>query len=177
MELTKADRINIIRDTVIDAINSKKQYMSKKTLNTTWEKFNDRYKSKPKLIKLYDEINKFNKEVKSYKDIKAVKDEIKKQNTKIKFTIGKRGNFDKKALGEVFKKSFITEDLDHPLEYIFKRLEHRLEQEFSANNKKFNLIAYIVFEYQVIKDKQLITRFFHSDTMFITSKNISYEEN
>ena len=172
MELDKTDRINHIRDAVIDAINAKKQYISKKTLNTTWEKFNDRYKSKAKLIKLYDEINKFNKEVKSYKDIKAVKDEIKKQNSKIKFTIGKRGNFDKKALGEVFKKSFITEDLDHPLDYIFKRLENRLEQEFYANSKKFNLIAYIVFEYQVIKNKQLIIRYFHSDTMFITSKNV-----
>ena len=93
MELDKTDRINHIRDAVIDAINAKKQYMSKKTLNTTWEKFN--YYSKPKkyskvkLIKLYNEVNKFNKEVKSYKDIKAVKDEIKKQNSKIKFKLFK----------------------------------------------------------------------------------------
>jgi hypothetical protein len=110
MEISKSDRINYIRDVVKKAINAKQSFMTKKTLNTTWEKFNDRYQSKAKLIKLYDEINKFNKEVKSFKDIKTIKDEIKKQNSKIKFTIGKRGNYDKKALGDIFKKSFITED-------------------------------------------------------------------
>jgi len=172
MEISKSDRINYIRDAVKKAINAKQSFMTKKTLNTTWGKFNDRYQSKAKLIKLYDEINKFNKEVKSFKDIKTIKDEIKKQNSKIKFTIGKRGNYDKKALGDIFKKSFITEDLDQPMPYIFKRLEQVLAQEFYANSKKYNLIAYIVFMYQVIKGDEVITRYFHSDTLFITSKNI-----
>ena len=170
--LKKSTRINRVRDAVNTAIENKKKYMSKKTLTTFKEKFDDRYTSKAKLIKLYNEVNQITETVKTLRDIKTVKQEIKKQNDKIKSTIGKRGNFDKKALGENFKKSFITEDLEHPMPYIFKRLKQRLEQEYYANSKKFNLIAYIVFMYQVTTKEETIIRFFHSDTLFISSKNI-----
>ena len=78
MELSKADRINIIRDTVKKAIDAKKQYMPKKTYTTFKDKFDDRYSSKAKLIKLYNEVNKINENVKTLKDIKTIKQEEKK---------------------------------------------------------------------------------------------------
>jgi hypothetical protein len=52
--------------------------MPKKTYTTFKEKFDDRYSSKAKLIKLYNEVNKINENVKTLKDIKTIKQEEKK---------------------------------------------------------------------------------------------------
>ena len=76
--LSKSDRINYIRDVVKKAIDAKKQYMPKKTYTTFKGKFNDRFSSKAKLIKLFNEVNQINEDVKTLKGIKAIKQEEKK---------------------------------------------------------------------------------------------------
>lgn len=179
-ELDKSDRISYIRSTVKKAIDAKSKFMTSNTEKAIWKKFTDNkiYKSRAKLVKLYNEVKEFNDKVKSMTDIKTSKKLIKELNSKIKSTVGKRNKTDKKALGEIFKKSFMTDDFNHPIDFIFKRLAHRLESEYEVNNKKYNLIAYIVFEYKVsyfdkyAKSKAYANYFFHSDTSFITSKNV-----
>ena len=76
--LSKSDRINYIRNVVKKAIDAKKQYMPKKTYTTFKGKFNDRFSSKAKLIKLFNEVNQINEDVKTLKGIKAIKQEEKK---------------------------------------------------------------------------------------------------
>jgi len=177
-ELSKTDRINYIRNAFTNAMNEKSKFMSPQTVNAKWVKFNSEkvFKSKAKLIKLYNELKEYNKDVSSVKQIKNNKKLIKDLNSKIKSTIGHRYKNDKKALGGVFKKSYINEDLDHSFEFIKRRLIHRLHDELDANNKKYNLIAYIIFQYKMKgkvdgKDGTFLN-YFHSDTMYITSKNI-----
>jgi hypothetical protein len=80
-------------------------------------------------------------------------------NSKIKSTIGIKHKLDKKALGDVFKKSYINEDLNHSFEFIKQRLIKRLHDELDANNKKYNLIAYIIFQYEMKgKDGNFLNR-------------------
>jgi hypothetical protein len=178
-ELLKTDRINYIRDIVKKSINEKSKIMSNQTLTASWNKFNSKtyYNSKNKLIKLYEKLKGYNESIKSEKDSKKEKKTIKELNNKIKGIVSKRGNYDIKALGDIFKKSKMY-DLDYPIPFIMKRIIKKLEDEFDSNNKKYNLIGYIIFEYQIkIHDKQsnvwnTAIRHFHSDTMFISSKNI-----
>ena len=176
-ELLNTDRINYIRDVVKKSINAKSKIMSNHTLTASWNKFNDNYNSKKKLIKLYEKLKGYNESIKSEKDSKKEKKTIKELNNKIKGIVSKRGNYDIKALGDIFKKSKMY-DLDYPIPFIMKRIIKKLEDEFDSNNKKYNLIGYIIFKYQIkIHDKQsnvwnTAIRHFHSDTMFISSKNI-----
>jgi len=177
MQLLQSDRITYIRNSVYNQINLKSKEIPHQTLDSLRSRYKKNINSKVKLIKLYNDINQFSGDVKSFKDIKQIQKNIKEMNSKIKSTIEKRKSMDKKALGEIFKKSFITEDLEYPLPFIFKRIENQLLNEFDKNNKKYNLIAYIVFQYEVYKkesDGSIINYIhsFHSDTMFITSKKI-----
>jgi hypothetical protein len=173
--LEKSDRINYIRDAFKKAMHTQSKFMTGLTVNSKWEKFRDDkiYYSKPKLIKLYNEIWEHNKDMKSVSVIKKVKKEIKEQNSKIKSVVGARTKHDKKALGNIFKKSFITDFVNQSFEHVIKRIEHKLKDEYDANNKKYNLIAYIVFIYEITnKDDEKVTKYYHSETMYITSKNI-----
>jgi hypothetical protein len=178
-----------VRDIVYHNLLQKQKLMTKSTFTSIKKKYvdimNNKNGSKAFLIKLNKEIDDF-KVLSNYKKeeekpikkltsgkLKEIKKEIKEQNAKIKSTVGQRTKYDKKALGDVFKKSYITDDLNYPLPYIFKRIQHRLEDELDKNNKKYNLITYIIILYQVRnKTGEKVQRYFHSDTMYITSKNI-----
>jgi hypothetical protein len=147
-ELTKADRITYIRNAFTNAMNEKSKFMTPQTVNAKWVKFNSEkvYKSRAKLVKLYNELKEFNKDVSSEKTIKSNKKLIKELNSKIKSTIGIKHKLDKKALGDVFKKSYINEDLNHSFEFIKQRLIKRLHDELDKNSKKYNennILSYV----------------------------------
>ena len=114
-------------------------------------------------------ISNKSKKVKYKTNYKAL---IKDLNSKIKSTVGIKHKLDKKALGDVFKKSYMNEDLNHSFEFIKHRIIKRLHDELDANNKKYNLIAYIIFQYEMKGKDGTFLNYFHSDTMYITSKNI-----
>lgn len=97
-----------------------------------------------------------------YNNIKISKEEIRK-----------RKKTDRLALGGMFKESFITEDIEGPLDSTKSILRTKLEHDFLNNDKKYNLVAFIVIFYEVIKsDGSKEQRHFHSNTMYISSFNV-----
>ena len=176
MELSKSDRINYIRDVVEKTLKKKKTILKSKTYDALRGDIYSNWHSKAKLIKKYNELLGYNKDVTTKSAVKDIKKQIKELNKKVKSVVGKRTTYDRHALGGIFKKHYITDDLDHPIDFIFKRLANLLEAEYDANKKSYNLIAYLFFKYDVYKSadggKIIEKHNFHSDTLFITSKNI-----
>jgi hypothetical protein len=126
--LEKSDRINYIRDAFKKAMKEQSKFMTASTVNARWLKFNSKkvYNSRPKIIKLYNEIWEHKEDVKSLSDIKKIKKQIKEQNSKIKAVVGNRTKYDKKALGDIFKKSFFTDFEDQTIDYMRYAYNNRI---------------------------------------------------
>ena len=172
MELSKSDRINYIRDVIEETLKKQKKVLKSKTYDAYRGKIYSNWHSKAKLVRVYNELIEQNKDITTKSALKDVKKQIKELNKKVKSVVGKRKSYDRHALGGVFKKHYITDNLNHPIDFIFKRLAHLLEAEYDANKKSYNLIAYLFFSYDVYKGNDTESHNFHSDTLFITSKNI-----
>ena len=176
-DLSKNNYIGYIRQVVQETIDKKSKYMTPLTKKARRNDLSNYYNSKSKLLKLYAKLKEYNKEVKSEKDVKAINKSIKELNSKVKSSVVKRKNTERKALGDAYKKYFLTEDLDYPLKFIMKRIGHQLEHEYDINSKQQNLIAYIVFMYQVKqrnpdKTYSYHIQYYNSETLYITSKNL-----
>ena len=142
MEELSKYHIATVKDIIWNSILDKRKSITIQTFNALKKEYRyiikNTQKPKNKLIKLYEKLKGYNESIKSEKDSKKEKKTIKELNNKIKGIVSKRGNYDIKALGDIFKKSKMY-DLDYPIPFIMKRIIKKLEDEFDSNNKKYNL--------------------------------------